>query len=93
MTLRFDLLNEGMTVLEGYDLPTTASNTYFYINRDTNDVRFLRVAGPFIAIDDLQFDTRSVSATPANPIPEPSSVALTLVGGARVFLARRRLSA
>ena len=85
-TLQFDLLDASMNVLEGYSLSTTPSNTYYYINRLTNDTKFLRVAGNFVAIDDLQFDTKTV-----NGIPEPETYALMLAGlGVVGFMARRR---
>ena len=85
-TLQFELLDAGMNVLEGYSLSTTPSNTYYYINRLTNDTKFLRVAGNFVAIDDLQFDTKTV-----NGIPEPETYALMLAGlGVVGFMARRR---
>jgi len=85
-TLQFELLDAGMHVLEGYSLSTTPSNTYYYINRLTNDTKFLRVAGNFVAIDDLQFDTKTV-----NGIPEPETYALILAGlGVVGFMARRR---
>ena len=84
--LQFDLLDAGMNVLEGYNLTTTPVNTYYYINRLTNDTKFLRVAGNFVAIDDLQFDTKTV-----NGIPEPDTYALMLAGlGVVGFMARRR---
>lgn len=85
-TLQFELLDAGMNVLEGYSLSTTPSNTYYYINRLTNDTKFLRVAGNFVAIDDLQFDTKTV-----NGVPEPETYALMLAGlGVVGFMARRR---
>ena len=85
--LRFELLDAAMNVLEGYDLRTTPVNTYYYINRLTNDTKFLRVAGDFVAIDDLQFDTKTVP--PA--IPEPETYALMLAGlGIVGYMARRR---
>ena len=76
-SLRFELLDAGMNVLEGYDLRTTPVNTYYYINRLTADVSFLRVAGDFVAIDDLQFDNKTV---PQGGIPEPSTWAMMLLG-------------
>ena len=85
-TLQFDLLDASMNVLEGYSLSTTPSNTYYYLNRLTNDTKFLRVKGNFVAIDDLQFDTKTV-----NGIPEPETYALMLAGlGVVGFMARRR---
>ena len=85
-SLQFDLLDASMNVLEGYSLSTTPSNTYYYINRLTNDTKFLRVKGNFVAIDDLQFDTKTV-----NGIPEPETYALMLAGlGVVGFMARRR---
>ena len=85
-TLQFELLDAGMSVLEGYSLSTTPSNTYYYINRLTNDTKFLHVKGNFVAIDDLQFDTKTV-----NGIPEPETYALMLAGlGVVGFMARRR---
>ena len=85
-TLQFELLDASMNVLEGYSLSTTPLNTYYYINRLTNDTKFLRVAGNFVAIDDLQFDTKTV-----NGIPEPETYALMLAGlGVVGFMARRR---
>jgi hypothetical protein len=75
-TLQFELLDAGMNVLEGYSLSTTPVNTYYYINRAGADVSFLRVAGDFVAIDDLQFDVRTVGT-----VPEPGTVALLLMGG------------
>ena len=74
-SLRFELLAPDFSVLEGYDLSTTPSNTYYYINRASNDVRYLRVAGDFIAIDDLQFSMQTVEA-----IPEPATWGLMIVG-------------
>ena len=85
-SLQFDLLDTSKNVLEGYSLSTTPFNTYYYINRLTNDTKFLRVAGNFVAIDDLQFDTKTV-----NGIPEPETYALMLAGlGVVGFMARRR---
>jgi hypothetical protein len=85
-TLRFELLDAGMNVLEGYTLRTTPVNTYYFINRASNDTKFLRVAGDFVAIDDLQFDTKTVPV-----IPEPETYALMLAGlGVVGFMARRR---
>jgi hypothetical protein len=77
-SLRFELLDAGMNVLEGYDLTTTPVNTYYYINRVSADVSFLRVAGDFVAIDDLQFDNQTVP--PNGGIPEPSTWAMMLLG-------------
>jgi len=83
-TLQFELLDAGKNVLEGYSLRTTPINTYYYINRLTNDTKFLRVAGNFVAIDDLQFDVKTV-------VPEPGTYALMLAGlGIMGFVARRR---
>jgi len=76
-SLRFELLDAGMNVLEGYDLTTTPVNTYYYINRVSADVSFLRVAGDFVAIDDLQFDNQTVRQ---GGIPEPSTWAMMLLG-------------
>lgn len=76
-SLRFELLDAAMNVLEGYDLTTTPVNTYYYINRVNADVSFLRVAGDFVAIDDLQFDNQTV---PQGGIPEPSAWAMMLLG-------------
>ena len=85
-TLTFQLLDAGMSVLEGYNLTTTPTNTYYYINRLTNDTKYLRVAGSFVAIDDLQFDVKTVTT-----VPEPETYALMLAGlGALGFMARRR---
>lgn len=85
-TLQFELLDAGMNVLEGYNLSTTPVNTYYYINRLSNDTKFLHVKGNFVAIDDLQFDTKTV-----NGIPEPETYALMLAGlGVVGFMARRR---
>ena len=68
-TLTFQLLDAGKSVLEGYNLTTTPFNTYYYINRLSNDTKFLRVAGSFVAIDDLQFDVKTVTS-----IPEPAAM-------------------
>lgn len=85
-TLQFQLLDASMAVLEGYSLTTTPSNTYYYINRLSNDTKFLRVAGDFVAIDDLQFDTKTVTN-----VPEPETYAMMLAGlSALGFIARRR---
>jgi hypothetical protein len=92
-SLRFELLDAGMNVLEGYDLRTTPVNTYYYINRLNADVSFLRVAGDFVAIDDLQFDNQTV---PQGGIPEPSTWAMMLLGfGAlgSALRSRRRIMA
>lgn len=83
-TLTFQLLDANMNILEGYVLRTTPVNTYYYINRLTNDTKFLRVAGDFVAIDDLQFDTKTVRPD----VPEPSTllsfgVAALALGAAR----------
>ena len=87
-TLQFELLDDAMNVLEGYTLRTTPLNTYYYINRLDNDVRFLRVAGDFVAIDDLQFSTKTVGPG----IPEPSVWGLMILGfgSAGMMLRRRR---
>ena len=85
-TLQFELLDAAMNVLEGYSLTTTPVNTYYYINRATNDTKFLRVAGDFVAIDDLQFDTKTVPQ-----VPEPETYALMLAGlGLVGWMARRK---
>jgi hypothetical protein len=85
-TLQFELLDANKVVLEGYSLRTTPVNTYYYINRLSNDTKYLRVAGDFVAIDDLQFDTKTVPT-----IPEPETYALMLAGlGIVGFMARRR---
>src|SRR6185436_17131508 len=55
-TLTFQLLDTNSIVLESYLLSTTPVNTYYYINRASADTKYLRVAGDFVAIDDLQFD-------------------------------------
>jgi len=85
-TKTFQLLDASKSVLEGYSVTTTPTNTYYYINRLTNDTKYLRVAGNFVAIDDLQFDVKTVSS-----VPEPEAYALMLAGlGALGFMARRR---
>jgi hypothetical protein len=85
-TLTFQLLDASHSVLEGYSLTTTPTNTYYYINRLSNDTKYLRVAGNFVAIDDLQFDVKTVTT-----VPEPETYALMLAGlGALGFMARRR---
>jgi len=93
-TLQFELLDAAMNVLEGYSLTTTPVNTYYYINRLNNDVSFLRVAGDFVAIDDLQFSTTTV---PQPGIPEPATWAMMIMGfggvGASLRSARRRQAA
>ena len=90
-TLQFELLDAGLNVLEGYSLTTTPVNTYFYINRLNNDVSYLRVAGDFVAIDDLQFSTTTV---PGPGIPEPATWGMMIMGfagiGALLRTARRR---
>lgn len=86
-TLQFELLDENMVVLEGYSLTTTPVNTYYYINRLSNDTKFLRVAGDFVAIDDLQFDTQTVNP---NPVPEPATFGLMLAGLGVIRRYRRR---
>jgi hypothetical protein len=75
-TLKFELLAADMSVLESYSLSTTPINTYYYINRLTNDASFLRVAGDFVAIDDLQFDTKTVRPN----VPEPATWAMMVCG-------------
>lgn len=84
-TLQFELLDASMNVLEGYSLTTTPTNTYYYINRLSNDTKFLRVAGDFVAIDDLQFDTQTVGT-----VPEPTTLALMLAGVGGVIRRYRR---
>jgi hypothetical protein len=85
-TLTFQMLDASMNLLEGYSLSTTPSNTYYYINRLANDTKYLRVAGNFVAIDDLQFDTKTVVS-----VPEPETYALLLAGlGIVGYMARRR---
>jgi len=90
-TLQFELLDDALNVLEGYSLTTTPVNTYYYINRIDNDVRYLRVAGDFVAIDDLQFSTRTVGPE----VPEPGVWALMILGfgGVGTMLRRRRMVA
>ena len=89
-SLRFELLDAGMAVLEGYNLTTTPTNTYYYINRASADVRYLRVAGDFVAIDDLQFATTTVPPQ-GGAVPEPATWAMMLIGfGAIGFGMRRR---
>jgi len=89
-TLTFELLAADMSVLESYNLSTTPTNTYYYINRLTNDASFLRVAGNFVAIDDLQFDTKTVRPS----VPEPATWAMMLggFGLAGATMRRRRAS-
>jgi hypothetical protein len=84
-TLQFELLDASMNVLEGYSLSTTPINTYYFINRLSADTKFLRVAGDFVAIDDLQFDNVTVPQS----IPEPSTLALFGAGLAGLALIRR----
>ena len=85
-SLTFQLLAADHSVLEGYTLTTTPTNTYYYINRASNDVSFLRVFGNFVAIDDLQFSSQTVPS-----IPEPGTYAMMLAGlGVLGFLTRRR---
>jgi hypothetical protein len=87
-TLKFELLAADMSVLESYDVRTTPSNTYYYINRLINDASFLHVVGDFVAIDDLQFDTKTVRPS----VPEPATWAM-MVGGfglAGAAMRRRR---
>ena len=85
-SLTFQLLAADRSVLEGYTLTTTPTNTYYYINRASNDVSFLRVFGNFVAIDDLQFSSQTVPQ-----VPEPGTYAMMLMGlGVLGFLARRR---
>jgi hypothetical protein len=86
-TLRFELLGAAMNVLEGYNLTTTPSNTYYYINRVSADVSYLRVAGNFVAIDDLQFDSRTV---PPQGVPEPATWLMMLIGFGAIGVALRR---
>ncbi len=88
-TLQFELLDASMNVLEGYSLTTTPVNTYYYINRLSNDTKFLRVAGDFVAIDDLQFDTQTV---PPQGVPEPGTLGLMLAGGLGLVRRYRRRS-
>lgn len=83
--LRFELLDAGFNVLEGYDLATTPVNTYYYINRLAADVSYLRVAGGFVAIDDLQFATTTVPS-----VPEPATWAMMLMGFGAAGMALRR---
>ena len=75
-SLKFELLAADMSVLESYNISTTPLNTYYYINRLTNDASFLRVAGDFVAIDDLQFDTKTVRPN----VPEPATWAMMVCG-------------
>jgi hypothetical protein len=84
-TLLFELLDASMNPLESYSLSTTPDNTYYYINRLSNDTKFLHVKGDFIAIDDLQFDTQTV-----RPVPEPGTLALMFAGLGVVRRYRRR---
>jgi len=84
-TLLFELLDASMNPLESYNISTTPTNTYYYINRLSNDTKFLHVKGDFIAIDDLQFDTQTVGA-----VPEPGTLALMLAGLGAVRRFRRR---
>jgi len=88
-TLRFELLDGAMALLEGYDVTTTPSNTYYYINRAGPDVRYLRVAGNFIAIDDLQFATTTVPPQ-GGAVPEPATWAMMLFGFGAIGLTIRR---
>ena len=86
-TLSFQLLDASLNVLEGYNLATTPSNTYYYINRPTADVSYLRVTGNFVAIDDLQFATNTV---PTPDVPEPGTWAMMLVGFGAIGAGLRR---
>lgn len=85
-TLFFQLLDADQSLLEGYSITTTASNSYYVIDRDLSDVSYMRLTGVFVAVDDLQFSSKAITA-----VPEPGTYALMLAGlGVTGCLARRR---
>jgi len=86
-TITFQLLDTNGAVLEGYNFNMgSQQNGYYYVDHPTNDVKFLRVAGSFVAFDDLQFATKSDSSN----VPEPDTLALVLLGLGAINLVTRR---
>lgn len=82
-TMTFELYDDTDQLIEGY-VVNAPSNNYYYINLTSNTARTLRIAGDFIAIDDLQFDTVPVG------VPEPATLALVGLGLLGAAAARRR---
>ena len=76
-TVTFQVLDDASNILEGYNFAMQANNEYYYVDHPTNDIKYLRVAGSFIAFDDLQFAIKSEN--PAT-IPEPETLALEVMG-------------